>query len=242
VTMNFDTATVEATALGEDLKAAFASAGSSLEQLWHHAAPTADDAPVEPVAPPAPPPKLASATRTGGSAPTSAPTPTPTPTSAPPASASTPVLLPARPPAHVSAPAPASAPVRAPAVLPVRAPASNGTTGRSRIELAADTIEVPPDDSAARIVVRRSGSVRGSTSFSWWTESGTAKPGQDFATVAPHEERIEDGKGSVSLFIPVVADARRRQARSFYVVISDPSPGAVLGARTLTMVTLPAAE
>jgi hypothetical protein len=101
---------------------------------------------------------------------------------------------------------------------------------------------VPPDAPAARVVVRRSGSLHGEASFSWWTESGTAKPGRDFGAVATHEEHIEAGKSTLNLFIPVVGDSTRRQPTSFYVVIGDPSPGASLGARTLTMVTIPASE
>ena len=119
---------------------------------------------------------------------------------------------------------------------------SSGAGSRPRIELAADTIEVPLTDPAARIVVRRTGSTRGEVSFSWWTEAGTAKPGQDFMLVAPREERIDDGKSSASLFVPVVADATRRRSKSFYVVINNPSAEASLGKRTLTMVTIPASD
>jgi serine/threonine protein kinase len=118
----------------------------------------------------------------------------------------------------------------------------SGAGSRPRIELTADTIEVPLADPAARIVVRRTGSTRGEVSFSWWTEAGTAKPGQDFMLVAPREERIDDGKSFASLFVPVVADATRRRSKSFYVVINNPSAEASLGKRTLTMVTIPASD
>jgi len=120
--------------------------------------------------------------------------------------------------------------------------ATAGALARSRIELAADTIDVPLTDPAARIIVRRRGSLQGAATFTWWTESGTAKPGQDFVAVAPHSEVIEDGKSSVSLFIPVVGDAAREQPKSFYVVINDPGPGVTLGSRTLTMVTIPPSQ
>lgn len=127
-----------------------------------------------------------------------------------------------------------------------RAPASaaipSGAGSRARIELAADSIEVPPGDPAARILVHRTGSTRGNLNFSWWTESGTAQPEQDFMSVAPRQERIDDGKSSVSLFVPVVVDATRRRSKSFYVVINNPSPEASLGKRTLTMVTIPASD
>jgi serine/threonine protein kinase len=120
--------------------------------------------------------------------------------------------------------------------------ATAGASARSRVELAADTVDVPLTDPAARIVVRRRGSLQGPATFTWWTESGTAKPGQDFVEVAPHSEVIEDGKSSVSLFIPVVGDASREQPKSFYVVINDPGPGVTLGSRSVTMVTIPASQ
>jgi hypothetical protein len=120
--------------------------------------------------------------------------------------------------------------------------APTGPLPRSRLELAADTIDVPLTDPAARIIVRRRGSLEGAATFTWWTESGTAKPGQDFIAVTPHQEVIEEGKSSVSLFIPVVGDATRQQPKSFYVVINDPGEGVTLGARTLTMVTIPPSQ
>jgi hypothetical protein len=131
------------------------------------------------------------------------------------------------------------------ASLPSPSPADGAPAGplpRSRVELAADTIDVPLTDPAARIVVRRRGSLQGPATFTWWTESGTAKPGQDFIAVMPHQEVIEEGKNSVSLFIPVVGDPTRQQPKSFYVVINDPGSGVTLGARTLTMVTIPPSQ
>jgi hypothetical protein len=94
----------------------------------------------------------------------------------------------------------------------------------------------------AHVVVRRKGSSRSDVSFKWWTESGTAKPGRDFVPVKSQVEHIESGQTAVSLIIPVVRDSARRQSRSFYVVIDEPSDGATLGSRTLTMVTLPGSD
>ena len=135
-----------------------------------------------------------------------------------------------------TSPAPARVATAAP-----RAAASAAQTGpamHSRIDLGADSISVAPADPAARIVVHRSGNLRGDATFSWWTESGTAKPGHDFVPVAPHEERIGDGKSALTLYVPVVVDSRRRQPKSFFVVIGSPSAGASLGAHTLAMVTI----
>jgi serine/threonine protein kinase len=158
--------------------------------------------------------------------------------------------VPTTPPAPAARPSSTSPPPSTPANARAQLAASSRSAGavdasalpRSRIELAADTIDVPLTDPAARIIVRRRGSLQGDATFTWWTESGTAKPGQDFMAVSPHQEVIEDGKNSVSLFIPVVGDATRQQPKSFYVVINDPGPGVTLGARTLTMVTIPPSQ
>jgi predicted Ser/Thr protein kinase len=241
---NFESVARATAQAGRDMQAALASAGSSLAQLWH-------GAPAQPAQPTAPaePPRAGPAS---GSAPTGA--------SPAEADGSAQLQVPsARNPIHPKALTQSKAQVapRAPSQIPVASPATNGAPSvaaaspahapsgpapRTRIELAADTIEVPLTDPAARVVVKRTGNLHGEVSFSWWTESGTAKPGQDFVPVSPREEHIEDGKGALNLFIPVVGDATRRQAKSFYVVINEPSPGVSLGSRTLAMVTIPASE
>lgn len=113
------------------------------------------------------------------------------------------------------------------------------TVTPSRIELTSALVDVDPGESVARVEVRRRGNTRGVVSFHWWTESGTAKPLNDFAPVSERTEKMEDGKAAVSLYIPVVVDSLRAEQRSFYVLIDQPGDGAVLGARTMTMVTLP---
>ena len=102
---------------------------------------------------------------------------------------------------------------------------------------AADTVDVPTGQPSAEIIVHRKGSLRGETSFTWWTESGTAKPRTDFSAVMPQLAYIADGKSSVSLSVPV-SNGPRKQEKSFYVVIDHSEGGATLSGRTLTMVTL----
>jgi serine/threonine protein kinase len=188
-----------------------------------------------PASPSAPPPAPAESTARS-TTPAAAAAPTPTPTIAP---AVVPHVTQSIPPARANASALANVPAEHHAVA---APAATPVATRPRIELAADSIEVAADEPTARVVVRRSGSLRGNVSFNWWTESGTAKPGQDFSPVKSQVEQIDDGKNSVSLLIPVTADRARKASKSFYVVIDEASPGAALGPRTLTMITLPAAE
>jgi hypothetical protein len=117
------------------------------------------------------------------------------------------------------------------------AAARTANAGLTRIELAADSVDVQAPDTTASIVVHRKGNLHGDAPFTWWTESGTAKPGQDFTPVMPHEGRIESGSASVSLTVPV-SGAPRTRPKSFYVVIDRTDSGPALAGRTLTMVTL----
>jgi serine/threonine protein kinase len=117
------------------------------------------------------------------------------------------------------------------------ASARAANAGPARIELAADTVDVQAPDTTASIVVHRKGNLHGDASFTWWTESGTAKPGQDFSPVMPREGHIENGSASVSLSVPV-SGAPRTKPKSFYVVIDRTDSGPALAGRTLTMVTL----
>jgi hypothetical protein len=103
--------------------------------------------------------------------------------------------------------------------------------------MAADSIEIPAAELLAQVSVHRKGNLHGETSFTWWTESGTAKPGIDFTPVVPQLANIGDGKSSFSLSIPL-SNAPRTRSKSFYVVIDQSEGGAALGARTLTMITL----
>jgi serine/threonine protein kinase len=150
-------------------------------------------------------------------------------------------------------PAPVVAPVVAPAAQPPPAvhakvvPAPRppipeaaprvANAGPIRVELTADTVDVQSGDTTAHVIVGRRGNLHGDASFTWWTESGTAKPGQDFSAMTPRAEHIADGSGSISLSIPV-SGAPHTQPKSFYVVIDRTDSGPALGARTLTMVTL----
>jgi serine/threonine protein kinase len=161
----------------------------------------------------------------------STPTASAPPASAPPASA--PVLAPTSHVAPAAAPNPPRS-VAAPVAGPVAGPAP---AGASKVELAADTVDVPAGQASAQITVHRRGSLRGETSFTWWTESGTAKPRTDFSAVVPQLAYFADGNSNVSLSIPL-SIAPHAQAKSFYVVIDRSEGGAALGARTLTMVTM----
>jgi eukaryotic-like serine/threonine-protein kinase len=177
--------------------------------------------PDAPVAAPQTPPLAADDTTSTARA-------TPTPSPAPAASPTAPAA---------STPAPAARRVAPTATAPLEASSRAAKAWPAHIELATDTVEVEPGETSAWITVRRKGDPRGVASFTWWTESGTAKPVVDFSPVPPRAENIGSGKYNVTLNIAVSAKPRSRP-KSFYVVIDQTESGSPLGARTLTMVTL----
>jgi len=107
------------------------------------------------------------------------------------------------------------------------APASNEHPGR--IGFAAESITVPPDAPAARIVVRRTGGTRGDVGFSWWTENGSARAGEDYISLGTKQMLIPDGEDSVTLFVPLVAPGLASGRSDFSVVLGQPTGGASLG-------------
>ena len=156
------------------------------------------------------------------------------PSSGLPASGSASAALPARP---LATPAPGAAPAMAAAAAAAHAaPVSQAP---ARIEMTADTLDALPSDSVVRVSVRRKGSLHGATSFTWWTESGTAKPGVDFSPVLPHVQQMQDGEGSAVLSV-VILPTVRSQSKGFYVGIEEADGGAQISGRSLTQITLPA--
>ena len=214
---NFDSVSRMTAAWSSDLLRTIGDAGASLTRLWRGA--------IEPTAANSGPEPMADSTHPAEVATPATPTEDSSAAAAPIATAA--LASPSHPDSHSET-----------AVPHVALSDEHSTALRSRIELAANSFEVLPGDPAAHIVIRRSGSLHADTSFSWWTETGTAKPGVDFEAVVSHVEYIAAGKNAVNLFIPVVADSTRRQAKNFYVVISDPSSNTTLGTRTVAMVSI----
>lgn len=150
-----------------------------------------------------------------------------------PPSTQAPAVVPAQP-----------APIPAPPVIAAHAAAPPATVDRqtARIELTASAVEVPRLQPVASIPVSRRHNFRGEVSFTWSTESGTAKPGQDFMPVKSRTEYIAAGTPQTRLLVPIVQNPRRHLSRTFYVVVNAPGDGATLGTRTITQVTIPASD
>ena len=106
------------------------------------------------------------------------------------------------------------------------------TTEVASLEIAADHYIVPPGDSAARIVVRRSGDLSRKLKFVWWTENASAVADVDYISWGHRTESVPAGQNSVTLLVPIINDSTRKAPRRFQVVIGSPDDGARLGANT----------
>ncbi len=161
-------------------------------------------------------------------------------TSAPAAQAPSPPPAPAL---SVPKPAPASTPAastrapREPAATPKAA--AEAATGPARIEFSAEGYTVQPGDSAAHILVRRTGGTRGEVRFTWWTENASASADLDFVAWGKRVERLPAGQSSTTLLVPIIKDATRNTARTFYVHIGEAGDGTKLGSVTRAAVLLP---
>ncbi len=150
-------------------------------------------------------------------------------------------------PAITPPPAPTAAPAQVPDAGAATVPAAAviaptppvATPSPPTIELAADHYAVPPGDSAARILVRRSGDLRGELDFMWWTENGSAVADTDYVAWGHRTGTIAAGRSSVTLLVPIINDSTRTSPRRFQVVIGPASEGARLGTITRATVQLP---
>jgi serine/threonine protein kinase len=122
------------------------------------------------------------------------------------------------------------------------AAAQSAPPAEAQIEMATSTVDVPVLDAVASVPVHRRHNYRSGISFTWSTEPGTARAGQDFVPVTSRTEYMPAGDPETRLLVPIVADPRRHASKTFYVVINAAEDGASLGSRVLTMVTIPAAD
>jgi len=164
------------------------------------------------------------------------------PAAVPPTAATT-AAEPTATPATEPATAPAIEPVAAAQAADSTAPAPTTTEAAPAppvvatesvpsIEFAADHYTAPPGDSAARIVVRRSGDLSRKLKFVWWTENASAVADVDYISWGRRTESVPAGQNSVTLLVPIINDSTRKAPRRFQVVIGSPGDGARFGALT----------
>jgi tRNA A-37 threonylcarbamoyl transferase component Bud32 len=132
-----------------------------------------------------------------------------------------------------TAPRPRSAAPASGAVPPVK-PRIDG------ISIAAGSYSIGAHRNFAEIHVRRSNASGGDTTFTWWTEPGTALPDTDFEARAPSIQLLSGQSQMASLFVKLAPNVARKRHAVFYVVIGEPGDGVSLGHVTRAAVVLPA--
>jgi serine/threonine protein kinase len=108
----------------------------------------------------------------------------------------------------------------------------------NKISISADTHTISSRDNFAEIHVRRSPGFDGDTTFVWWTEPSSAKPGIDYVPQARMIQLLPKGSHLASLFIRIIPNASRKHSAMFYVTIADPSNDTV-GQLARTAILLP---
>jgi hypothetical protein len=107
-----------------------------------------------------------------------------------------------------------------------------------RIGLAASAYSFRGSAKFAEIRVHRSTGSKGTTSFEWWTEAGSALEGIEFAPQAPATVFFPAGVRTVSLFIKLLPNPTRKGTAVFYVVLGNPSSGSALSSVSKASISL----
>ncbi len=97
-----------------------------------------------------------------------------------------------------------------------------------KLRMAANTYAIPSHEHFAEIHVRRAPGYGGDTTFVWWTEPASAKPGIDYVPQFRSTQFLPRGRQLTSLFIRIIPNASRKRAAIFYVNIADPPGGAAV--------------
>lgn len=110
------------------------------------------------------------------------------------------------------------------------APAPPVISGPSIVSIASDRYIAQPNQRSLSVIVQRSGGADEDTHFRWWTESGDAHSGQDYAGSASQIVEMPRGTESVPLQVRILPNPQRRHIEMFYVAIGSTSEGAQIGA------------
>jgi hypothetical protein len=109
------------------------------------------------------------------------------------------------------------------------APTPVAAAGPTSFAFQQGVVTVRESDVAARIVIRRSGSLAGAASVSWWTAEGTAQADADYADLGARIERFNSGEASRTVFVPLTNDAIGEPAKSFSVMLGAVEGGSTAG-------------
>lgn len=149
---------------------------------------------------------------------------TPAPVEAPPVPED---AAPTTAPPATQAPPPATeaAPSRAPAAETPAPEAAPAPPGPVRFGFGQTELRVAESAVAARILIRRSGDLRGSAAIAWWTAPGTANAERDFADLGRKVERFRPGERERTVYVPLSNDTDAESSEYFNVFIGDVQGG-----------------
>ena len=157
---------------------------------------------------------------------------TPAPVEAPPVQSEAVTEQPETTPEKTATPAPAPAPPKpAPKAEPAPPPpaavvekpreAPAPPPGPVRFSFGQPDLRVAESAIAARVLIRRSGDLRGSAAIAWWTAPGTADRERDFADLGRKVERFQPGERERTVYVPLTNDADGEKSEYFNVFIGD---------------------
>jgi hypothetical protein len=112
-------------------------------------------------------------------------------------------------------------------------------TAANEISFSAAAYRVRSDEHFAEIDIHRSNESRITSSFEWWTEGASARPGIDFIAQSRTTHIFPKGRLWTKLFVRIVPNAERTHNQSFYVDITQPGTGSKLGAVARAAILIP---
>ena len=103
--------------------------------------------------------------------------------------------------------------------------------GATPLKISAEPSQVSSDDHFAEIRVHRN-LLQKNSSFTWWTEPGTAKPDIDYVPEAVAIQTFPAGYRTARLYVRLMPPSLRAQRSYFYIAIAEPgrhqAPGTVI--------------
>ena len=90
----------------------------------------------------------------------------------------------------------------------------------------------------AEIHVFRSAAKGEKTRFVWWTEGGSAIPGNDFVEQGRTSAYFPAHDHMTTLFVKIPANSKRKKPQTFFINLAEASDGAVIGSTSRLAITL----
>jgi serine/threonine protein kinase len=89
--------------------------------------------------------------------------------------------------------------------------------------ISVDPSPIRSDDHFAEIRLHRN-LLEKNSSFTWWTEPATAKPGVDYVPESVEIQTFPAGYRSTRLYVRLLPDSSRLRRSYFFIAIAEPSP------------------